>query len=487
VLTRAITDRPAGTPLPPPSTGSGLYLLLALALGGMVVVSLMVNGRIERSVFQSVTTSELWARKFSEVSTLGNLAIALDAPGNDVFLNRKVPLERERMQLAYDSINARIERLIVVLPESLSVQNADLVRTDIDRVSSNAAGLKGEGELVFRALERHRQDEATTHMAKMDQWFAATLRAVRTLRADLGAAQDALIDGQRVSAEKSSRLLRLAGLVMFLLAVGGGFLGFRLAREAEKQGLARERTMLLVTEAQAELEVAHSRLTAAHKELESFSYSVAHDLRAPLRSIHGFSEALEQDNGAQLDPQGLSHLAKIRAASLRMGNLIDDLLRLSRVTRHSLAPSTVDLSAMAAEVVAELRTLEPEREVTVAIAPGLQAPVDPALARVLLQNLLGNAWKFTRRTTAPRIDFDVEPAEDGKPVVYAVRDNGAGFDMKYAGKLFGAFQRMHTTSEFEGTGVGLATVYRIVERHGGRVWAEAAVGRGATFRFTLRR
>jgi light-regulated signal transduction histidine kinase (bacteriophytochrome) len=138
-------------------------------------------------------------------------------------------------------------------------------------------------------------------------------------------------------------------------------------------------------------------------------------------------------------------------------------------------------------VVAELRALEPKREVPVTITPGMVTTADPALARVLLQNLLGNAWKFTRRTSEPRIEFTVERSGSGKAEVYVVRDNGAGFDMTYAGKLFGAFQRMHTVSEFEGTGVGLATVTRIVERHGGRVWAEAAVDRGATFRFTLRR
>jgi signal transduction histidine kinase len=487
VLTRAITDRPADAPLPPPSAGSGLYLLLALALGGMVVLSLMVNGQIERSVFRSVSTSEEWARKFSEVSTLGNLAMALDAPGNDVFLDRQVALQRGKMVEAADSLTVRIERLTSLLPESLSVREADLVRTDLDRVAINAVGLRGEADLVFRALERHAQGEATIHMARMDQWFAATLRGIRTLRADLGAAQDALIETQRRSAESSSRLLRLAGLLMFILAVGGGWLGFRLAREAERQGVERDRTMQLVAVAQAELEVAHSRLTAAHKELESFSYSVAHDLRAPLRSIHGFSEALEQDNRAQLDAQGLGHLAKIRAASLRMGHLIDDLLRLSKVTRHSLAPAEVDLSALAAEVMAELRAQDPDRQAAVTVASELRASADPALARVLLQNLLGNAWKFTRRTREARIEFSVERSGNGGPDVYAVRDNGAGFDMTYAGKLFGAFQRMHTVSEFEGTGVGLATVARIVERHGGRVWAEAEVGRGATFRFTLRR
>jgi signal transduction histidine kinase len=453
----------------------------------MVVLSLMVNGQIERSVFRSVQTSELWARKFGEVSTIGNLATALDAPGNDVFLDHRIALQRGKMVEAADSFTARIERLIVTLPESLSASDAELLRTDLDRISINAVGLRGEADLVFRALERNDQRGATTHMAKMDQWFGTTLRGIRTLRADLGAAQDALIETQRLSAESSSRLLRLAGLLMFLLAIGGGWLGFRLAREAERQGAERDRTMGLVSAAQAELEVAHTRLTAAHKELESFSYSVAHDLRAPLRSIHGFSEALEQDNRAQLDAQGLSHLAKIRAASLRMGHLIDDLLRLSKVTRHSLAPGTVDLSAVAAEVVGELRALEQKREVAVTITPGMVTTADPALARVLLQNLLGNAWKFTRRTSEARIEFSVERSESGKPEVYVVRDNGAGFDMTYAGKLFGAFQRMHTTSEFEGTGVGLATVTRIVERHGGRVWAEAAIDRGATFRFTLRR
>jgi len=170
-----------------------------------------------------------------------------------------------------------------------------------------------------------------------------------------------------------------------------------------------------------------------------------------------------------------------------MGALIDDLLRLSRVSRQPLSTATVDLAAMAAEVVAELRAGDPGREVEVVIEPELRVNAGPVLTRVLLQNLLGNAWKFTRNAPHPRITFARDHGEAFLTGVFLVRDNGAGFDMRYAKTLFGAFQRMHTTSEFEGTGVGLATVYRIVTRHGGQVWAEAAVGEGATFRFTLRR
>jgi light-regulated signal transduction histidine kinase (bacteriophytochrome) len=213
---------------------------------------------------------------------------------------------------------------------------------------------------------------------------------------------------------------------------------------------------------------------------------VAHDLRSPLRSITGFGEALEQDNGPQLDATGRGHISKIRAAAERMSTLIDELMKLSKLTRQSLVSAPVDLSAMAGDAIAELRTQEPTRQVTVTIASGLSADGDPALLRAVLQNLLGNAWKFTRHTEGARIEFFGEPQPGGAAPVFVVRDNGAGFDLAFARKLFIAFQRMHTQSEFEGTGVGLATVQRIIQRHGGRVWAEAAVGHGATFRFTLR-
>ena len=228
-------------------------------------------------------------------------------------------------------------------------------------------------------------------------------------------------------------------------------------------------------------------LVAVNRELEAFSYSVSHDLRAPLRAIDGFSQVLVEDYAAQLDDEGRDYLGRIRAASQRMSQLIDDLLRLSRVTRSDLHRARIDLTGLAKEVLQDLASREPRRELTTVVAEGLLLEADPRLVRVLLDNLLSNAWKFTRRAAAPRIEVGVlAPLVEGKPgPVFYVRDNGAGFDMTYAEKLFKPFQRLHRSTEFEGTGIGLAIVQRIMQRHGGRAWAEGAEGQGATFYFSL--
>jgi PAS domain S-box-containing protein len=227
-----------------------------------------------------------------------------------------------------------------------------------------------------------------------------------------------------------------------------------------------------------------AQLEAANRELETFSYSVSHDLRAPLRSIDGFSQALLEDYSETLDAQGQDHLQRIRGATQRMSELIDALLGLSRVTRAELQREPTDLSAMAEAIVVELRRQDSARAAAVEITPGLIARGDRRLLRVVLENLLGNAWKFTAKKAQARIEFGVRNEPDGTPVFF-VRDNGAGFDAAYADKLFGAFQRLHRLSEFPGTGIGLATVQRIIHRHGGRVWAEGAVNQGATFYFTV--
>jgi signal transduction histidine kinase len=224
-----------------------------------------------------------------------------------------------------------------------------------------------------------------------------------------------------------------------------------------------------------------AQLEATNRELEAFSYSVSHDLRAPLRSIDGFSAAVLQDAGDTLDASARGHLERVRRATQRMGQLIDDLLALSKTTRTELRRGEVDLSALAHEVVAELRVRDRERapRVQVSITPALRCVGDVHLLRAVLENLLGNAWKFTGKTEAARIEVGAETG------AFYVRDNGAGFDMAFASKLFAPFQRLHSTSEFPGTGVGLANVQRIVHRHGGRIWVESAVGQGATFRFTI--
>lgn len=219
------------------------------------------------------------------------------------------------------------------------------------------------------------------------------------------------------------------------------------------------------------------------QELESFSYSVSHDLRAPLRALDGFSQALWEKYPGALDERGRDYLERIRNASQRMSHLIDALLRLSRISRQAMQWRPVDLSALAGEVLQDLRDAEPGREVEVHCEPHLRVWGDAALLRIVLQNLLGNAWKFTGEVEHPVIELGRDPERPGRCYV---RDNGAGFDPRYAERLFGAFQRLHSESEFEGTGIGLVTVKRIVRRHGGEVWAEAKPGEGATFWFELR-
>ena len=236
-------------------------------------------------------------------------------------------------------------------------------------------------------------------------------------------------------------------------------------------------------QAVAELSAAKSAAEDANRELESFSYSVAHDLRTPLRAIDGFSQALAEDYEDRLDAEGRRYLARVRESAQRMAELIDDLLTLSRVTRSELRRDRVDLSALAHTVLATLQRLEPERRVEVLIAPGLVVDADPHLAAIALDNLLGNAWKFTAKRSDARIELG-QIVRDGVVACY-VRDNGAGFDMAYRDKLFGVFQRLHPETEFPGTGIGLATVARIAQRHRGRIWAEGVPGAGATFYFTL--
>ncbi len=224
-------------------------------------------------------------------------------------------------------------------------------------------------------------------------------------------------------------------------------------------------------------------LESANRDLESFSYSVAHDLRAPLRGIDGFSHALLEEHGNQLGEQGRAYLEYVRESAQRMGELIDALLALSRVSRSELEREPVDLSALARATVTRLQRSQPERSVEVVVSDDLRDTGDSRLLGVVLDNLIGNAWKFTAKRDAARIDIGASTS--GGRRTYWVKDNGAGFDMAYAGKLFGVFQRLHSLADFEGTGVGLATVQRIVARHDGRVWAEAKVGGGATFFFTL--
>jgi len=236
-------------------------------------------------------------------------------------------------------------------------------------------------------------------------------------------------------------------------------------------------------QAQALADRRATELEASNRELEAFSYSVSHDLRAPLRSIDGFSLALIEDFGGQLDPAGHEYLHRIRRAAQRMGLLIDNMLRLARITRTSMHYTHVDMTSLATTIAADLQQTKILSAASIQVQPGLSAYGDQALMRIVMENLLENAIKFTSKTSQAQIDIGAEMQMDR--LVYYVCDNGAGFDMVYASKLFGAFQRLHREEEFPGTGIGLATVKRIIRRHGGDIWAESAVGKGTTFFFTL--
>jgi PAS domain S-box-containing protein len=273
-----------------------------------------------------------------------------------------------------------------------------------------------------------------------------------------------LLDAHRVSDDA-------AGTPMVLLAI----------EDVTDRVRAREELNRLNRTLEDRVAERTAQLEAANKEMEAFSYSVSHDLRAPLRALDGFSDELLQTYpGKVLDDRGQHYLRRLRAGTQRMGQLIDDMLLLSRLNRGEVKRERVDLTALADDVSAELQRREPGRQVTVDVEPGLWATGDAALLRVALENLLGNAWKFTAKTPAPSVA--VGRTAGG---AFFVRDNGAGFDMAHADKLFGAFQRLHQEREFPGNGVGLAIVQRVINRHGGRVWAEGHPGAGAAFFFTL--
>ena len=336
-------------------------------------------------------------------------------------------------------------------------------------------------DALFAPAATHDEEEWEAELARPDHRTAAVMleaigrgeRGATFLVVDVSAthtAEAALVRAREVLEERTRQLSGTA-------------------TETEAVAVADERNAGDSTAA-AHLEAERRRveelaahLANANRELDAFSYSVSHDLRTPLRSIDGFSRVLMTNYASALDERGRDYLGRVRNAAQRMSQLLDDLLKLARTSRASFSATEVDLSALAAQIASELQQSEAPRNVRWDIAPGLVVRGDRTLLRVVLENLLGNAFKFTSKREDATIEIGCERA--GPTPVFFVRDNGAGFDMAYADQLFGVFQRLHTNDEFEGTGIGLATVQRIVHRHGGEVWAEAAAGRGATLRFTL--
>jgi PAS domain S-box-containing protein len=418
---------------------------------------------------------------------------AQDAPALLVWLPRAVVIIALCVLIVYvvRTYETRLEEVRRLGQElSRSVASLAAEKSQLRQIAENIPALIFHGDRELRCLFANRQFADFFHGGGVpleglhlrailgEPVFEAALPNLRRVLNG----ESVLLEGERLSKAEGMRHLEISLVPEH--GPDGTVVGFyALKRDVTERLRAEEAVRKLNEELEARVNNRTAELTSANRELESFAYSISHDLRAPLRGIDGFSHLLAEEYGERLDDQGRGYLERVRRAAQRMGNLIDDILELSRVTRQEMRRVRVDLSQIAAELLEERARSEPEHRVGLSIAPGCTAFGDPQLLRVMLQNLLENAWKYSAKTASPRIEFGCE-TEEGTTVFF-VRDNGVGFDMRYADRLFTPFQRLHKPEEFEGTGIGLATVARVVHRHGGRVKALSQPGKGTTIRFTL--
>jgi signal transduction histidine kinase len=378
----------------------------------------------------------------------------------------------------YDEVATEIEHQVRLLGE-VSVEailrsDYDSVRHILERWTADHAEI-----LLLRAtfpngfvLTEQRRAADDTNGRDVVHTVSHAGRDLMTLRVR--------VDLSGIAARVGETLIRYSSLVVAVTTLIGLVLWLVLRRTAI---LPYEDAIRRHEAIESQLEQRTTELEALNAELNAFCYSVSHDLRAPLRAIDGYGHILKEEYGARIDAPGHAYIDRSRAAARRIGDVIDDLLRLTALARGGVERLPVDLSSVVEGIVAVLAARNPERAVTTRIAAGLTANGDPGLLHIALENLLGNAWKYTSKTPDAVIEFGSE--QRNGETVYCVRDNGAGFDATHSGKLFQPFQRLHGAQEFPGSGIGLATVARIIHRHGGRVWAEGAVGKGATFYFTV--
>ncbi len=407
-----------------------------------------------------------------------------------------------KLQQRLDSLHLKIERsrkeidkqnLLIEQQNQLVGQQSQLIgQQSQDIAEQKQSILKQKHQL---AKQRDTLSRQTGLLYESQQILKQQQREIESGKAVLST-QQGEIDRQSASILRQNKVLEEQGttianqeniqhflILIIILVIGLSYAiyrSYRIKKLSNKQLQQQEKQIKILNQ---DLQERAGALEAANKELEAFSYSVSHDLRAPLRSIDGFSQAIIEDYEDKIDDRGKDFLRRVRAAAQRMARLIDDMLDLSMVTRNEMVYREIDLSGMAREIAENLRMQQPERRVDFVIQPDLKASGDEHLLQIVLENLFNNSWKYTSKHLAARIEFGLRIIEHKQ--AFFVEDDGAGFEMKYAQKLFGAFQRMHTTDEFPGTGVGLATVQRIIHRHGGLVWAESEIEKGATFYFSI--
>lgn len=388
--------------------------------------------------------------------------------------NRKVPLESVTVALRRPG-----PKLLVVDDEERQVA---ALCSNLRRIGYDVSGVTS-GEAALAQLRASKFQLLLTDLQMPGLNGIELLRAARESDADLVA----ILMSGHATIDRAVEAMRAGAFDVVVKPFDTGRIESVLSRALHVQRLQHENAALQqrLAEHVAELEAKNLALEAANRELDAFSYSVSHDLRAPLRAVRGFSQILLKDFSQQIPPDAQRQLRRISDAAITMSKLVEDLLRFARLDRHALTLQPVRITALAHEAVGELRREHFNRDPTVHIGELPDAFGDAALLKQVFTNLLGNAFKFTSQIEQPTIEVGCERSEHAN--VYFVRDNGVGFDMQYAGRLFGAFQRLHTAAEFEGTGIGLSLVKRIIDRHGGNIWAESALGKGATFRFTIKR
>jgi signal transduction histidine kinase len=455
-----------------------------LALVGAVVIVLL-NTWLAAGALHTLIAAEFWQTHTLEVISQTESLVAQVRTAESAargYILTGFPAFEQQYTTTVNQIHGSTAHLQRLTPDNTSqqVRIGVLNRRIQASLATLEAGMSMRRSHPNDALDPNLLEPVVSDSPNRMDTVQATIRDIES--------EEQRLLGRRIAAANSAHRqvwfsFTLAFVLDFLLLIAAFELLVRTGRDREQIAGLNSRLTEINEDLERRVDQRTRELESSNKELEAFSYSVSHDLRAPLRTIDGFSLALQEDFSGSLDEQGRDYISRVRNGVQRMGTLIDALLQLSRVTRSEIQRERIDLSQLATLVFNEISTGDPERTLKWNAQPGVMADADPRLIRIALENLIGNAWKFTAKTPDAVIAFG-SSLRDGQ-TVYFIRDNGAGFDMQYVDRLFTAFQRLHGEREFKGSGIGLATVSRVIHRHHGSIWAEGSTGQGATFYFTL--